>query len=461
MTKYPRVTSINVENFMAYEYAEAEFDDNNILNFKGYNASGKSALIKAFWVAFFNFKQKKQARWIKHGANQFVINIHFDDGFALQRGKLKNGKSWYILHNEVGEELYSTITDGIYEQVIDVPEVIKRYLGLSYNTKLNPHFLRSRDPLFLVDTTGSENYKYLSSALQGDELLKAVELAKAEQSQIKDSMSFVKHELEVYRDIYRQAQWLTHDLVTTLEALDDQLTQSEQLQVETQLLHNLLQDRSKLVVLPELSTVNQEMFNNVQSLHQLYTAKLEELTLQPLPNITGVQEGPQLLSSTLNTLYEYIAQNKKLHAVPTLDSVAVPHSFETLQALYQSIKDEKELPATMVELTTQPLPLSLLQALTTLDQLQTESTQLEAPVELTQAVTIPNDTLLGLSKLLDVAKEYNRELTNYKETEAEVQQAKQEQQGLFQTLKQEGYDMYECSCCGELNLVGVEHTHAS
>lgn len=458
MTKYPRVTGINVTNFMGYEYAEAEFDDNNILNFKGYNASGKSAIIKAFWVAFFNFKQKKQARWIKHGADRFIINVTFDDGYTLQRGKLKSGKSWYILTNELEEELYSTITDGIYEQVIDVPEVIKKYLGLSYNTKLNPHFLRSRDPLFLVDTTGSENYKYLSAALQGDELLKASELAKEEQTRIKDSLSYVEHSLNVYKDIYKQAQWLTQDLVTTIEALDNQLTTTENLNTQVTLLHDLLSVRASITVLPELQSVPQEVLTQADLLQKIVDTKAQELALQPLADLQGVQTDPQTQAVALLTVYNTLKQSLVINEKPSYDSVEVPSSIATLTQLQATLKELDSLPQTVDTIETKEVPIKLIQDLQGVLSVVKESSALDVPEEL-PTMTLESDLVPSLTKLIT----FISLVTEQEELEAQLiqdlQTVKQEQQVLYGTLKEQGYDVYECSCCGELNLVGEAHVH--
>lgn len=490
MTRYPRVTGITLENFMGYEFAEAEFDESNIINFKGYNASGKSAVIKAFWVVFYNFKHNRQVRWIKHGTDSFVINVTFDDGNTLQRGKLKNGKSWYTLLNERSEELYTTIVDGIYQQVIDVPEVIKKYLGLSYNTKLNPHFLRSRDPLFLVDTTGGENYRYLSAALQGDELIKAGELAKVEQKALKESMDYIGHELSVYKDIYAGAKWLTKGLVEQLELLDASLTKAEDSKVQLNTTFELTQTRSTITVLPELEKIQQEAIEtlhktgalyqtvgtsraiqpipelqynlegikNTLELQQIYNTQKQKIALKEVPHVPTIQNNTLQKVTSLQTIQTSVQRAIQLNPLPSVKGVQVPDELGKLSTLLTLVKNNANKPDPTPELSVQQIPINKIQLLSKLQQLATQYTQLKETPELPLVDSKPGfNTALG--HIIERLVELENKSAALIALNTLEQQIKQEQQTLFKEMHQQGYEMYECSCCGELNLVGEEHTH--
>ncbi|RKW48284.1 MAG: hypothetical protein D8B41_00145, partial [Porphyromonas sp.] len=55
-----KIVSIELENFMAIKNAILTFDESNIINLKGYNDSGKSAITRALDVLFFNSYKNAQ-----------------------------------------------------------------------------------------------------------------------------------------------------------------------------------------------------------------------------------------------------------------------------------------------------------------------------------------------------------------------------------------------------------------
>ena len=86
-----------VQNFMSIADAKVEFDESNIINFKGYNDSGKSAMLTALKVLLTNANPTKQVGFIQDGKDFFRIMAFFDDGVVILRDKYANGQSLMVL----------------------------------------------------------------------------------------------------------------------------------------------------------------------------------------------------------------------------------------------------------------------------------------------------------------------------------------------------------------------------
>lgn len=159
---------------MSIENADIEFDNRNIIQLCGYNDSGKSAVIRLLDIMFYNAYSSVQAKFIKDGASYFKGVLNFDDGVSYERIKYANGLSIYNLRK--GDKLLYTNKNGdTVISVNDIPQVIKDYLGVvrdEEGTKEELNVRRCADRLFLIDTTGGDNYKILNSILQSDILAK-------------------------------------------------------------------------------------------------------------------------------------------------------------------------------------------------------------------------------------------------------------------------------------------------
>lgn len=459
MSKYPDIVKVRVENFMGYEDNEIEFDESGIINLKGYNSSGKSSFITAIKVLFFNYKQNKHVKWIKRGEGRFVIQAYFDDGCIVERGKLRNGKSWYALYNEIGEELYSTIEDGVYIKITGVPEVIRKYLGLNYDTKLNPHFLKSRDKLFLVDTTGSENYMFLNQALQGEELVLATELAKDEQSNAQRNLDYLQNEMTVYQKIYLEGGILTGQLVKLIEEIDNLLTSKETDVTTLKKSYEDLRDFHSKLVLPKLDKVEPEMIENLGELNSLMEKLVENSELNPLPKLDKISneviEHIQLLENLLDNVDKW----SKTKVIPKLDNVEIPEELEKLSTILDNVGKHASI-QTVPKLDRIEYDVTKLQTLLDLRNTVAEYFKTTDVLPMLDKIDLkPADVIVDLSNIHGNISKYEEISKQQVETEKELTSKKQEYQNLLANLSTQGYDVYKCTCCGEYNLIGEDHVH--
>lgn len=165
------IRSLHIEDFMSLGSITLEFDERNIVSLCGYNDSGKSAVVRALEVLFYNAYSTEQVHFIKDGCDKFRLVLTFDDGVSYERIKYVTGASVFLLikddevlfDNRRGTQVINT--DGI-------PQVIAKYLGVirDDNTKEALNIRRCTDKLFLIETSGGENYKILNTILQSDKL---------------------------------------------------------------------------------------------------------------------------------------------------------------------------------------------------------------------------------------------------------------------------------------------------
>lgn len=193
MGDYSKLKSIELINFMGFAKAKAIFDESGSLNFKGYNSSGKSAFLTACAVAMMNAFPQKQTKYIRHGKDYFRITLAFDDGVVIVRDKYKNGQSLYEMYKGEKKVYTSKVGDKL-SRIDAVPEVIENYLGMISTEIGYLNYQVRRDPLWLVETKGSENYYTLNEVLKSVEIAEANALLNADKNALNTDITIVESE---------------------------------------------------------------------------------------------------------------------------------------------------------------------------------------------------------------------------------------------------------------------------
>lgn len=170
-----KVVAIELENFMSIGSARLEFDATGILNITGYNDSGKSAITRALEVLFYDAYSNDQVNFIRDGQPHFGIGLEFDDGVSINKFKYAGGPSVWEMYKE-GQLVYTNrLSDGI-ASLQGIPDPIVAYLGVVQDdfTGEQLNVRRNTDKLFLIHTTGGDNYKIINSLLRCDVLAESV-----------------------------------------------------------------------------------------------------------------------------------------------------------------------------------------------------------------------------------------------------------------------------------------------
>lgn len=213
---YSKITSVEVTNFMVYGHAKMVFDEQGIINLKGYNSSGKSSMLKAIGVCLFDLYPKDQAKLIKHGQDYFRIVITFDDGVSIVRDKYSNGQSLYEMYKD-GKCVLSTKEGRRLSKVDGVPEPIQTYLGLCITSVGCLNYQTRQDPLWLVETTGSDNYASLNEVLRTEEISRASALINSDRNKMNSDITVVEAERTATTNARLDAEKYTLSLYTALE----------------------------------------------------------------------------------------------------------------------------------------------------------------------------------------------------------------------------------------------------
>lgn len=229
MQTYKPIRALKLENFMSV--ACAEIPIGQIVSLCGYNDQGKSAVRTALEVLLYDAYATEQARFIKDGTDYFSVSLTFEDNVVISKEKRVDGTSiWTMLQG--AKTLYTNArTDGTVVAVEDVPECIATYLGVYYddNTKQELNIRKDRDPYFLVDSTGGDNYKLLNPLLHSEALSKASELLLKDSNACKSEYDTATVRLTVIQEQLEQKEIVPTDV---LEKLDSSIVQVQQRSVQ-------------------------------------------------------------------------------------------------------------------------------------------------------------------------------------------------------------------------------------
>ena len=265
---YSKIVSIELKNFMGYKHAKATFDEQGILNFKGYNMGGKSAFLTAVAVVLMNLYPKKQAKFIRHGKKYFRVVISFDDGVAILRDKYSNGQGLYEMYRN-GKVVFTTKSGSKLSKIDDVPEVIKEYLGL-VNTDLGYlNYQVRRDPLWLIDTNGSENYYSLNEVLKSEDIARANTLINSDRNKLNSDITALESELNAYRLQLDSLSSVGMDLLVTLSDREMLVQELFSRYDELASLWKVVESLEEVRVSPEVGCIETGGFDYILALRQV------------------------------------------------------------------------------------------------------------------------------------------------------------------------------------------------
>ena len=299
---FSKIVSIELFNFMVYNHEKLTFDERNIINLKGYNSAGKSTILRALAVCFLDSYKKRQTRFIRYGEDYFRIVVSFSDGVRIVRDKYINGQSLYEMYR--GDELLFTTREGnTLTRVDDVPVVISAYLGLivtelgclNYQTRVNR--------LWLIDTTGSENYYSLNEVLKTEPIARANALLNSDKNKLGGEITEIEAELQSVELSLRGC-----------EAISDEL----------------------LGALMEKDAYVKDLIRRENAVEKILRVCTSLESLQPIPEVDTI-EGTQL--ETILKLNSSVLELEKLREIPEVDSV----DMENLKAILKVVSCIEDL----------------------------------------------------------------------------------------------------------------------
>lgn len=316
MSAYSRLLSWEVWNFMSIQHAKCEFDEKNIINLKGYNDSGKSAMLTALKVLLTNTNPNKQVEFIQDGADYFRIIAVFDDGIMILRDKYINGQSLYEMYRG-NEVLYSTKQkNGALSKVTAVPEPIAEYLGLiTYeDTCLNARACFEKQ--IGVQTTGSENYKMFNTVLKSEEIASAAAMLNNDKNKLISDINTVEAEINANKSILGVGQYITSEMINYLKEHDSILDSADLQLSNANHIVEINNAINSIVILPELAEIDNTELRDLELISNLYNQLCIISVLPEMPLIDTTQLD---LLSKINGLKSTLASVIITPSVPTID----------------------------------------------------------------------------------------------------------------------------------------------
>lgn len=308
---YSRILYWEVWNFMSLKHARCDFDERNIVNLKGYNDSGKSAMLTALKVLLYNSNSTKQVSFIQDDKEYFRILVAFDDGVQIMRDKYVNGQSLYEMYKD-GKCIYSTKNGNALTRVTEVPQPIADYLGLIMYDGVCLNARACFEKQIGVQTTGSENYKMFNSVLKSEEIATAGILLNNDKNKLSSDIEATDYELQAQKRLLGDNANLTKDMVDYLKAHDSQLDICESQIVALSNISNLLSAKNAVPITPEVGTVDVSQLNELSRISSL---------VQAISGVVIHPEVPSIDNSRLETLNNILSLSKAFNSIKVAPEV--------------------------------------------------------------------------------------------------------------------------------------------
>lgn len=313
---YSRLVFWEVWNFMSYSHAKCEFDDRGIITIKGYNDSGKSAMLQALNVLMLNAKPTQQVGFIKDDCDYFRVLASFDDGVVILRDKYINGQSLYEMYKD-NQLIFTTKEGNNLTRVVGVPEPIQQYLGLiSYeNTCLNSRSCIEKQ--LLVQTTGSENYKLLNVILKSEELAVATEMLNTDKNALLQDINSTEAKLSSAQEMIGVGSKLNDALLKSLENADKTVDAREE-SINALKSIGVLQDSIQSIqITPELNPIDISQVDLLTSIADIQRG-IDNIVVTP--NLDLVSTDDIVLLSKIESIYSELSSIKELPQLTITDT---------------------------------------------------------------------------------------------------------------------------------------------
>lgn len=356
---YPRMLYWEAWNFMSIEHGKCEFDDRNIVNLKGYNDSGKSAMLQALKVLISNSNPTKQVGFIQDDKDYFRVVAAFADGVMILRDKYINGQSLYEMYKD-NQLIYTSKSGNALTRITEVPKPIADYLGLIMydGTCLNARACFEKQ--IGVQTTGSENYKMFNTVLKSEEIATASALLNNDRNKLASDINAVDADLQAQKGFLGNKDKITAEMVGYLKNHDSALDQYLTMESTLDTIHTLKASKDAVVIYPELSGVDAtqlaELDTIARQMSMLSAIKIapqldevDALQLQALANIKSVADAlsavvipPEVKTVDSEQLNALIGILATINAISECDKAVSQYdaSLETLNKELAEMQEE-------------------------------------------------------------------------------------------------------------------------
>lgn len=311
---YSKISSIELTNFMSFKKAKVVFDETGIINLKGYNDAGKSAILRGIAVCLMDMFKRSQLKFIRHGEEYFRITITFDDGITVLRDKYINGQSLYEVYKE--QELMFTTKQGNRLSKIDgVPKTIADYLGLCVTDSVYLNYQSCIDKLPVVDTTGSENYQMFHEVLRMEEIFIANNMINVDKNELGLEISTMEYELQREEVLLERCGDVSQEFIDEIEKLEKESIVTVNKKNSLEEIQGVVRQYDKIKVLPNIEKVSTARLSKLYDMGKIATTLENKITLPKIKKVSLERV------SALYSIMDKVDKLQKYVVVPEIPKV--------------------------------------------------------------------------------------------------------------------------------------------
>lgn len=312
---YSKIDSVEVINFMSFKKAKVVFDETGIINLKGYNDSGKSAILRAISVCLMDKYKSKQAKFIRHGEDYFRVVVNFDDGVSIIRDKYSNGQSLYEVYKD-GTSIFTTKQGNKLTKVDGVPKVIEDYLGLCVTDSVYLNYQSNEDKLPVVDTTGSENYQMFHEVLRMEEIYRANNMINSDKNELGSEIAVIEQELQRDEVLLERCGDVSEDFIKVIEGLEKEAEATDAKRKNLQGMSDIMVGLDRIPNIPSVQKVSCDRLKRVMGISDA-VRKYESL-----PNIPKIERVDTDRLNRLSSIVNIIKALEDYKSLPLIPKVS-------------------------------------------------------------------------------------------------------------------------------------------
>lgn len=291
---YSKISTIELINFMSFKKAKVAFDETGIINIKGYNDSGKSAVLRGLVVCLMDMFKRNQVKFIRHGEEYFRVVVTFEDGVSILRDKYANGQSLYEVYKG-GEVIFTTKQGNKLSKIDGVPQPIQDYLGLCVTDSVYLNYQSCVDRLPVVDTTGSENYQMFHEVLRMEEIYRANNMINTDKNELGSRIAEIEQSIQRDEVLLEKCGDVSQEFIDKIEELENQAKKTESRKTSLGVVSDAVGKYEGIPNIPTVEKVgvsrlrevnkikeNFEVFDQIKTLPQLEkvdSSRLEDLSV--------------------------------------------------------------------------------------------------------------------------------------------------------------------------------------
>lgn len=334
---YSRLLGWEVYNFMSLEHAKVEFDERNIINLKGYNDSGKSAMLMALDVLMSNYKPSKQVSFIQDDKDYFRIIAYFSDGVVIMRDKYINGQSLYEMYKD-GQLLFTTKNGKALARVGEVPEPIERYLGLIHYDGVSLNSRSCFEKQIGVQTSGSENYKMFNTVLKSEEIASAGAMLNNDKNKLIADVNSLESEIAANKTLTTGGENLTIEMIEYLKEHDKDLDNLESIEKVLKNIEAVKLEANGIIIPVQLETVDVEQVDMLSRIESLVAS------LQSIQNYPELEQVDDSMFNLLLNIQGVLSQLSNTVVTPEVQGVQTSqlNLLDNIQTMLFEIKENDE-----------------------------------------------------------------------------------------------------------------------